>query len=97
MLCDASWRGYPVTINKSDVLSSHLGLGWSFPRCWLREPHPVLLVLGQPVQALFWFRNYLSRVYRLWAGHSFVNKSLLEQIYAHLFMDCLWLLSSRFE
>lgn len=97
MLCDASWRGCSVTINESGVLSSYLGLGWNFPKCRPRELHPVLLVLGQPVQALFGLQNDLSRVCRLWAGHCCINKSLLEQSYVHLFMDCLWLLFSRVE
>lgn len=97
MLCDTSWRDCCVTINKSGVLSLHLRLGWNFPKCWPRQPHAVFLGLGQLMQALFGLGNDLSTVCRLWAGCSFINKSLLEQSYVHWCMDYLWLLFSRVE
>lgn len=89
VLCDTSWRDCCVTISKSGVLSLHLGLGWNFPKCGPREPHPVLLVLGLLMQALFGLGNDPSTVCRLWAGRSFINKSLLEQSYVHWFVDYL--------
>lgn len=73
------------------------GTGWNFPRRWPRTPHPLLLVLGQPIQALIWPTDDFSRVYKQWAGHRFVSKSLLEHSHTHLFLSCLWLLSSRVE
>ena len=95
MLCEASWRCCSVTLSESGVLSLPPGLGQSFPRCWPKLPHPLLLVLGQPMQGLIWPTDDLSQVCKLWAGHSSVNKSFLEHSHSHLFMYCLWLLSSR--
>lgn len=89
MLCDTSWRDCCVPINKSGVLSLHLGLGWNVPKCWPRQPPPVPVVLGQLMQALFELGSDPSTVCRLWAGRSFINKSLLEQSYVHWFMDYL--------
>lgn len=57
-----------------------------------QEPHPVLSVLRLSVGL-----ETIYQVCRTWAGSSFVNKSLLEQSYAHLCLGCLQLHSSRVE
>lgn len=70
---------------------------WSSPRCCAQEPPLFLLVSCQPTRAIFFADLERSRVCRIRAGRSFVNRSLLEHSHARLFTYFLWLLSSRVE
>lgn len=51
----------------------------------------LLMVSGQPMQALIWPIDDPSLLCKLWAGHAFVNKSVLEHSPTHSFRYYQWL------
>lgn len=50
-----------------------------------------LMVSGQPMQAFIWPTDDPSLLCKLWAGHAFVNKSVLEHSHTHSFRYYQWL------